>query len=403
MVDITIISGDAGTGKSYELAKHIYNTYKNNLTFVVLAYTHSAVNTIYNTFFKLYNIDIGNKFMTIHKYFKINIITNKIQHNVFEKLDYMFIDEYSLISVELFNNIFGAINSNVNNLVLCGDYKQLHSIKISNNIEYDKLLKYMKQLDNKYTFDEDLVSSIQHFDNSIISLPSIQKRLVNNIILTEQKRSNNEITSLVNNYVFNDNPISDDLFVSKASCVNLINNNGYIFIASKYKILQDIHNCITNYVTKPLYEISQPYGLNKMKLYDDQLVTITTNTKEFCNGDTYIFKEYNKKQQYILLQDINTNENKFLYKINYSEDEHIEQLEYFPILPYYLTTFHKSQGKTFNNVIVCVDNLFDFTMLYTGITRAKDNVLFYTNSEYKPKYTNKCYNILNDLANSINQ
>ena len=393
--------GDAGTGKSYELAKRIYEVFGKNKTFVVLAFTHSAVNTIYNTFYKLYHVDIRSKFMTIHKYFRINVNTNKIQHNKFDPLEYMFIDEYSLISVNLMKNIFGAIKASVNNLVLCGDYKQLHSVDVGEIVNYEDLLNYAKILDNKYGFDKDVINAIQHFDNSILSLKEIRDNLQEKVILTHQKRSNDEITELVNKYVFNDESIDEDIFISRSSFPGLINNNGYIFIASKYSILQKIHDCITNYETKNMYTITQPIGLKHMKLYEGQHITITTNVNDLNNGDEYIFEEYNIKNEYILLKDVNSNEYKYLYKIDYVDDENIEPVRYFPIIPAYLSTFHKSQGKTYENVIICVDDLFDFTMLYTGITRAKNDVLFYTDIDYIPMYTNKSYQVLQELVDNI--
>ena len=48
------------------------------------------------------------------------------------------------------------------------------------------------------------------------------------------------------------------------------------------------------------------------------------------------------------------------------------------VMPSYLYTFHKSQGLEFDNVAICIDDLFDFSMLYTGITRARKNVIFFT-------------------------
>lgn len=46
--------------------------------------------------------------------------------------------------------------------------------------------------------------------------------------------------------------------------------------------------------------------------------------------------------------------------------------------PIFLLTIHKSQGKTIDNVIVCVDDMFDISMMYTAITRAKNNLLFFS-------------------------
>jgi hypothetical protein len=56
----------------------------------------------------------------------------------------------------------------------------------------------------------------------------------------------------------------------------------------------------------------------------------------------------------------------------------IYQTGYYPVAPHNLITFHRSQGKTIPNVIVCIDDIFDLGMLYTGITRAVNDVKFYT-------------------------
>lgn len=415
MVKITIITGNAGTGKSYTLAKYINLALKKNKSFVVLAYTHSAVNNIRQTYNNLYETDIRDKFMTIHKYFKINIDKNIIQHNTFSHLDYMFIDEYSLISIDLFTLIFDAIKVNVDKLILCGDYKQLHSVDTKEYIKYDDLYKYLTLLNNKYNITPDIIKVFQHFDNSILSLSQVIKNKDDLIILTEQKRSEDKIMMLVNDVIFKGNDIPKNLHVNKSSIANLILNNNFVFIASRYNILQDIHNLICNYINDETTIINQQItgyksGLKKLKLYKGQEINITTNTEHFINGETYTFIEYNDINDYILLYSDETKEYKYLYKIEDEDkisDDYVIKNKYFPIMPTYLTTFHKAQGKTYENVIICVDNLFDFTMLYTGITRAKKEVLFYTEQtttnkkETETLNTNIYFNILDDLINCI--
>ena len=52
--------------------------------------------------------------------------------------------------------------------------------------------------------------------------------------------------------------------------------------------------------------------------------------------------------------------------------------EYYPITPAYLLSVHKSQGRSIDKVIVCVDGMFDISMLYTAITRTKTKLMFYS-------------------------
>ena len=55
-------------------------------------------------------------------------------------------------------------------------------------------------------------------------------------------------------------------------------------------------------------------------------------------------------------------------------------------MPGYLYTFHKCQGLEFDDVAICLDDLFAFPMLYTGMTRAKKNIHFFTMNGILYKY-----------------
>ena len=72
----------------------------------------------------------------------------------------------------------------------------------------------------------------------------------------------------------------------------------------------------------------------------------------------------------------------FEYYINMDkiakEIDKLNSGEYYPISPSFLLTIHKSQGRSIDNIIVCIDDLFDVSMMYTAITRAKNNLLFYS-------------------------
>ena len=64
---------------------------------------------------------------------------------------------------------------------------------------------------------------------------------------------------------------------------------------------------------------------------------------------------------------------------------------YYPVAPSELLTFHRSQGKSIDNVIICIDNLFEASMLYTGITRARSSVMFHTDKANRTAAKNKLY------------
>lgn len=431
----SIITGNAGTGKSYLLSKYINNVINKNNSFVVLAFTHTAVNNIKNIC--LNNIDdknkkiLDNKFMTIHKYFHINIETNKIAYYKFDKLDIMFIDEYSFISIDLFKLILPIIFNTVKKVVLCGDYKQIKTVDYNNNISYDILFKYVNNINffNKYS-----IYPIRHYENSILSLKDIQNNLLNCIILKENHRSNNNILNIVNEICFNNindenitftqhseniKKLIDKYIINKDNAIKLIANNNYCFIASKYKYLKNINHLVNKYqCIKDSYNIIngseeiKNYTIHNiitpdiniidvLKIRQNELIKITENTNEFINGEEYIFKEYNKDNKYVLLMDKNE---KYYYLSPISKTIDNINICYYPILPSYLSTFHKAQGLSIDNVIICLDSLFDFTLLYTGITRARNNIKFFIFNESKYNniidkigYINEQYDYLNKI------
>ena len=156
---------------------------------------------------------------------------------------------------------------------------------------------------------------------------------------------------------------------------------------------------------------STPEIITETLKYGDDIIT---------NGDILIFKEYNNKTNTITIYDDDTDKyfiispqiiaanNKVpkdfsasvLGKFKYND---VIYYSYFPILPNNLITYHKAQGKTIDNVILCVDNVFEFSMLYTGLTRAKNNVLLFSFSEQIKdiKNVNTIYEYLNIMINEL--
>ena len=53
--------------------------------------------------------------------------------------------------------------------------------------------------------------------------------------------------------------------------------------------------------------------------------------------------------------------------------------------PGFLLTVHKSQGRSIDKVIVCIDEMFDVAMLYTAITRARNEIVFYSKAAMKDR------------------
>ena len=376
MVFIEIITGKAGCGKSFLLSKYINNVASKTSDWVVLSYTHSAVKNIKGYVQTNYpNINTAEHFKTFHKFFHINYYNTVINTNyAWEYLDYMFIDEFSLLSIHLFLSAWPIIKNYVGKLVLVGDYRQLKPVDSSCKISYDNLRKYMDIL----PIGVNELDVIKHIDNLVISLDVVKNNIKRFVNLTQQHRANNDVNKLIESLCFQQSSSTclDDYIVKLSSVINLVSNNGYVFIASTYKQLEHINKLIeqnnTNIIVieNSLTTIDNIPRVIYVKI--GGMIRITETYDDNQNGDIYVLAEVCDK--YLLVKHVNTDDYKQLFPIITNDGF------YYPILPTYLLTFHKSQGLTIDNVIVSLDNIFDFTMLYTGISRTRNNVLFYSES-----------------------
>ena len=386
MVFIELITGKAGCGKSFMLSKYINIAASKTNKWIVLAYTHSAVKNIEQYVVNNYkDIDTTNHFMTIHKYFHINYYSKdiNIMNRGWEHLDYMFIDEFTLISIYLFTSIWPMIKIYVNKLVLCGDYRQLKPVNSSDKIYYDNLKRYLTLTD----INVNNVEAVQHFDNILLSLDVVKNNIKKVVNLTKQYRADSNVNKLIESLCFANNQVSiNDENISKyivklSSVVNLVENNNYVFIASTYKQLRKINELISKQdgVDIPILTTSKNVPIEDniamITIKVNEVVRITETYEDFQNGELYMIIDI--YDNCLIVKNTLTNELKQLFPIKQDNLRYC----YYPVLPEYLLTFHKSQGLTINNVIISLDNIFDFAMLYTGISRSRNNILFYTDKQ----------------------
>jgi ATP-dependent exoDNAse (exonuclease V) alpha subunit len=76
---------------------------------------------------------------------------------------------------------------------------------------------------------------------------------------------------------------------------------------------------------------------------------------------------------------------------------------YIPLLPHNFLTIHKAQGLGFDKVVVILDDMFEITMLYTAMTRARKELKFilYNNDELeKIRIYNKAFKKLEKVVYS---
>lgn len=395
-MNINIINGRAGTGKTTYVAD-IIKTLKNKNIYVI-AFTHSAVENIKN----IINLSTSNqniKCKTLHSFFRIN--PNGGMLGVNKDFDYIFIDEYSLISKELLNNCISNLENYKRNtakklwyLYLVGDIMQLGCIKeFTNNVLISDLYKYENIIDSIYKYDVK-IQVIRHINDIYTN------KYANIVNLKKNYRNNSIIQTLINNIVFSKNyEFSKSFFIkSEDDICNLIKNNNYILISSTYKQLQNIMLKMSDDKSIIIKQnISYSLGYKTLCLKENMRIYTTINTDLFYNGEELIFKYYDENLEIIYCLNKNNEEIKI---------EKTQLYEYFPISPSYLLTIHKSQGKSIDNVILSIDNLFEFPMLYTGISRARNNIKLYSshNTQSIEKLFNTshtdCMNLLLEYIDS---
>ena len=340
---ITAIQGFAGTAKTTYLARTISKV-PPNVEFIALSFTHHAVNNLFQKATK-FGVSDKSRFKTVHSFFRIDFKTGAFGGSS-RPVNYIFIDEYSMIDRELFEQIIqDSKHQNVREIILAGDFLQLPRVGTIKNFIRMNTLAMLEGI----TLTTDLIKPLQHFDNSCLTLATkIIKK-------TKQYRNRNNIflDMILKNELTNH--FSELPFVGFEEACKLISSENYTMIASKYGILDRFR--------EELYEIPQI----------GDVVYGTETIDDVVNGNVYVVM--NVENDVVLAKDVENDERVFFEK----------PWKFYPIR---LFTFHKSQGQTFENVIICVDDLFEFPMLYTGITRASSNVKFFT---YKDKDSCKEY------------
>lgn len=367
-MDIKIVLGKAGTGKTTYILKQIENETQKRIYF--LAFTHMAVENMRN---RMKNIKDNYHFKTLHSFFRVNPSTGVVLGNS-KSFDILIIDEISLIDKKLLKDCFKYILKNNKNkpiIYLSGDRFQLGSIIEKFTISENKLKKYSNLiLDSDYNFDT-RINVLKHMSGNCLSMNIIKKYVSEIKILTENHRSNNTINTLVNS-VFNSKNLYylSNYMIDLYTVVNLIHSENYVFIASSYSILEEIIEKLPyDYYIKQ--NMAGKNGFKKLYLKKNSMIYTTDNHNDYYNGELMEFIDYDINRNTISCKKKNGVE--ILIKPN--------QFGYLPVAPSNVYTVHKSQGLEFDNVIVCTDNLFLFPMLYTAITRAKNNIKFYSKTK----------------------
>jgi hypothetical protein len=365
-----------------------------------------------------------DKFKTLCAFFRIDYVNDRIAGAI-SSPDAIYIDEFSLINKRIFQRCISLIRKDCE-VILCGDIMQLSAIHDSSEtITFREIYSWKEKsrIDNLYP------EVLEHLHMSIISIPSILDGEI--MYLTKRYRFTSTVLQIIDKIYFNSQPVDDrsvngetvddrsvngetvddrsvneipvnkqpvnrqtvkrtpynkhsiddrsfnmqsvdeeffnDLFLNYFQVIDYLKNKDFVFIASKYEILQRFYDQTARQDSLLIKNSNSfRYSFKTLHLFPDckLISTLTIKELKIFNGEDLIFKKFE-------------NEN-----IICERNEGIVKIErvngYFPVMPSNFLTVHKSQGRNIENVIACIDDLFGFSMFYTQITRAMKNLHFYS-------------------------
>tara|TARA_R100000951_G_scaffold20807_1_gene17361 strand:- start:4689 stop:8276 length:3588 start_codon:yes stop_codon:yes gene_type:complete len=340
--------GMAGTGKSYTTVSIIKTLKEKNISFKVCAFTHSATHN------KLF-IENEIEGQTLHSFLKYNFNNPyaKPNYSNCEKLDYILIDECSLIPEYMLVSFRNIKQKYKTKFILIGDYQQLDPVMKSD------------------------------YDNDTIASSSMIKYLTdyNRIVLTENMRSGEEGTYMFN--LFNSILYGKQVDITRHKLkTHWRDSNPYplLHICYDNKKRQEINNFVIQDILrlyKPKrYIIMNPATVKQPLIgFHGIFIRANSNTQHYYNNQTFNMVDVN--DEYITIKDTILKKDMCI-----SFEEYHKNFEYG-----YAGTCHKYQGATipstqpfiihqWNKIQACMPTAKARRWLYVATSRASNSTQF---------------------------
>lgn len=346
---VTIITGGPGTGKTTLIKKLLEVLESEKINYKLAAPTGRAAKRIKES--------TGKFASTIHRLLEFDVSTMKFTHNEDNalKLDFLIIDEASMIDVFLAHAILKAMPHKAH-LLLIGDIDQLPSVGPGNilndlissgKVPTIRLTQIFRQAQ-----DSLIVVNAHKVNEGQFPVTFVENAKRDFIYIKEEDPE--KIIDHLKNILFitlNKNGISRE-----DSVVLTPMNRGVVGTVSLNHNLQQILN------GEPTFEQITISGVTyKVK---DKVMQIRNNyDKEVFNGDIGVIEKIDLEDKIVVVNFSDTQ------RVSYEFDELTE------LVLAYSISIHKSQGSEYGAVIIPLFMqhfmLLQRNLLYTAITRAK--------------------------------
>lgn len=369
------LTGNAGVGKSYVI--DVYNDFcnLNNINIAKTAPTGTAA--------------INIKGVTLHKLFKLpfTIATTELSStqicnidNMIKYLDVIFIDEVSMVRIDIFDNIMTQIkfankerekiNLEPIQIILSGDFGQLKPVIT----EQDKTL--YSEIYNTDINDGQCFRSKFWFDFEFKPLE----------LTTQMRQSDTNFCNALNNIRIG---IKSDIDYINQNSATIPINNGIWVCGYKNTVAEKNALGIFN-LPGELYRskavVSGVAKIEHSNVPDELLfkinarVMMTQNTRDYHNGSLGTITNYDGRYVTIQLDSgctvivEKTKTSFYKYEKDYNNRiaaVEVGRITQFPFRIGYATTIHKAQGQTYDAMNL-VPEIFTPGQLYTALSRCKN-------------------------------
>jgi ATP-dependent DNA helicase PIF1 len=395
-----LLTGSAGTGKSYTI-KYIIEYLNNaNKNFAITASTGTAAVMIGGqTLHSFLGLGLGTGSI---KDILSNILKNKKKYENILKLDVLIIDEISMIDKDLFEKIseilsiiksskacFGNIQ-----LILVGDFCQLAPVK--------GRYCFLSEIWNKINIKIVLLEKLIRQDGDLLFqkiLKIVRKgKCTDNIIMVLDRLRDTE---------FDNGIIPTKLYPVNVN-VDKINNIEIEKLKAQGNISKTYSAITSCDKEKDCEKFSIELTLNAQVI----IIRNISIEESLVNGTRGVIKHLGP--DYVVINDINGN----IHTIKYFTDTFNNKVSakssyiiHMPVRICYALSIHKSQGMTIDALELDLGpNIFTCGQSYTALSRAKslssikiidvDKNSFRTNTDVKNFY--KSCNTLNNCNNNLN-